>query len=88
MAIVLWSVWGVLVVAVAVVSLYAARLGKNEEDQLFLSDSSSHEQIEQAVIADRLHKIQPVKRTTLALALVMSAVVLIYYIFDMIHQFK
>ncbi len=88
MAIILWSVWGVLVLAMAVVSLYAARLGKNEEDQLFLSDSSTHEQVEQTVIAERLHRIQPVKRTTLALAAGMSAIVIVYYILDAVRQFK
>jgi hypothetical protein len=85
---VLWSVWGALVLLMAAVRLYASRLGKNEEDQLFLADSSSHERSEQLAIAERLHRIQPVKRTTLALFAAMTAVMVVYYVFDMIHQFR
>jgi len=88
MALILWCVWGLMVLVMASVSIYAARLGKNEEDQLFLADSSSHERVEQAAIAARLDKIRPVKRTALALVGAMSIVVAIYYILDMIHQFR
>ena len=88
MTLVIWSVWGALVLVMAGVSLYAARLGKNEEDQLFLSESSSHESVEQAAIASRLHKIQPVKHASLWLVIAMSVVVVVYYVFDMVHQFK
>lgn len=55
---------------------------------LFLAESSSHEQLEQATIAARLHKIRPVKRTALMLFGTMSAVMVIYYAVNMIHQFK
>jgi hypothetical protein len=69
------------------VSVYAARLGRNEEDQLFLADSSNHAKSEQDAIAIKVGKIQPVKRTTLVLVGVMTLVVLVYYIFDVIRQF-
>jgi hypothetical protein len=85
---VIWSVWGATVVLMAVVSLYASRLGKNEEDQLFLADSSTHERTEQAVIAGRLEKIQPLKRTSLWLVAAMTLVVAVYYVTDMIHQLR
>jgi uncharacterized ion transporter superfamily protein YfcC len=85
---VIWSVWGVTVVLLAVVSLYASRLGKNEEDQLFLADSSSHEQTEQVAIAGKLAKIQPLRRTSIWLLGATTLVVVVYYIFDMIHQLR
>jgi hypothetical protein len=85
---VIWSVWGATVLFMAVVSLYAARLGKNEEDQLFLSEASSHEKSEQAAIASRVDKVQPLKRTALVLLGAMTLVVVVYYAFDMIKQFK
>ena len=40
---VMWTLWGVAFLFMAVASIYSARLGKNEEDQVFLSDSSSRE---------------------------------------------
>lgn len=72
----------------AIVSLYAARLGTNEEDQLFLSEASSHEKAEQAAIASRVEKVQPLKRLALTLAGAMTLVVVGYYVVDMARQFK
>jgi hypothetical protein len=85
---VIWSVWGATVLLMAAVSLYAARLAKNEEDQLFLADSSTHERIEQAAIASRVEKVRPLKRASLWLVGAMTLVVLVYYVFDVIRQFR
>jgi len=72
----------------AIVSIYVSRLGKNEEDQIFLSESSSHEKTEQAAIAVRLEKVQPLKRAALAILGATTLVVFVYYIIDMARQFK
>ena len=85
---VLWAAWGLSVLLMIGVTIYAARLARNEEDQLFLADSSNHAKTEQDAIAIRVGKIQPVKKMTLAIVGVMTLVVLVYYIFDMIRQFK
>ena len=85
---VLWSVWGVSIFLVVAVSIYAARLGRNEEDQLYLAESSSHVKSEQDAIAARLSKIAPVKHTILALAGVMTLLVLAYYIMDAVKQLR
>jgi hypothetical protein len=85
---VIWSVWGASIALMAGVILYASRLGKNEEDQIFLSESSSHERTEQAAIAMRVGKIQPVKRMAMILVGVTTLGVLVYYIFDVIHQLQ
>jgi hypothetical protein len=39
---IMWAVWGVSFVFMAGISIFAARLGRNEEAQIFLADSSSH----------------------------------------------
>lgn len=85
---VIWSMWGATMVLMAVVKLYASRLAKDEEDQVFLSDSSSHEQMEQAAIAMKVGKIEPLKKMALLLAGTMTIVVAAYYAVDMIRQFR
>ena len=85
---VMWAVWGISVLSMIVVTIYGARLGRNEEDQLFLSDSSSAEKSEQDAIAARVGKLQPLKRAVLTLAGGMTVIVLAYYILDAVRQFK
>jgi hypothetical protein len=85
---VIWSVWGATILLMAVVRLYASRLGKDEEDQVFLSDSSSHERIEQAAIALKVERVEPLKKTAMLLAASMTIVLFVYYAIDMARQFK
>jgi hypothetical protein len=84
---IMWAVWGVSLVFMAGVSIFAARLGRNEEAQIFLADSSSHVKSEQDAILARVNKIRPVKTTALWIAGAMTAVVVVYYLFDIFHQF-
>ena len=84
---IMWAVWGVSLVFMAGVSIFAARLGRNEEAQIFLADSSSHVKSEQDAILARVNKFRPVKMTALGIAGVMTAIVVVYYLFDIFHQF-
>jgi hypothetical protein len=84
---IMWAVWGVSLVFMAGVSIFAARLGRNEEAQIFLADSSSHVKSEQDAIVARVNRIRPVKTTALWIAGAMTAIVLVYYLFDIFHQF-
>jgi hypothetical protein len=84
----MWSVWGALVLILAALYLYRSRLGRDEEDQIFLDDSFSHEKAEQAAIVARVNKIQPVLRTALGVTAVATLFVIGYYIFDVFNQFK
>jgi divalent metal cation (Fe/Co/Zn/Cd) transporter len=84
---VMWVVWGVSLLLTAGVSLYAARLGRNEESQIFLADSSSHEKTEQEAIAARIGRIQPLKHAVLAIAGLMTLLIMAYYILDALRQF-
>jgi anaerobic C4-dicarboxylate transporter len=85
---VMWSIWGVLVVLLAAVNLYASRLAKDEEDQIFLSEGFAQERSAQAAIAERVHKFEPMKRLALWMLGAMTVFVVCYYIFDVIRQFK
>jgi hypothetical protein len=85
---VMWSVWVLTILIVAVVLLYRSRLGRDEEDQLFLDDSFSHEKANQAAIAARVSKVQPVVRGTQIIAALATLFVIGYYIIDVIHQFR
>ncbi len=59
---------------------------KNEEDQIFLDDSFSHEQAEQAVIASKVARIEPMVRIAHWLVVGMTVVVLAYYVRDILLQ--
>ena len=85
---VMWSVWGVLVVILAALYVYRSRLERDEEDQIFLDDSFSHEQAEQAAILAKVNKIQPVLRISSIAAGVATLFVIGYYVLDIINQFK
>lgn len=85
---VMWVLWGVSLLLTAIVSIYAARLGRNEESQVFLADSSSHVQSEQEEIAARMSRFRPIKRAVLASAGLMTLLILAYYILDVFRQFS
>jgi hypothetical protein len=84
----MWAVWGTAFLFMAVVSIYSSRLAKNEEDQLFLADSSNHAKTEQDAIALKVEKIQPLKRAALVIVGAMTLFVVAYYVYDMIRQFR
>jgi hypothetical protein len=64
--------------------LYRSRLTRDEEDQIFLDDSFSHERNAQAAIAEKVHKIEPVVKASIWLAGVATVLVVAYYIYDII----
>lgn len=85
---VIWSVWSLCILFLAVMYIYRSRLTRDEEDQIFLDDSFNHERAAQAAIAARVNKIQPVVRASIWLAGVATALVVVYYIWDIFNQFK
>ncbi len=85
---VMLSVWGLTVLSMIAMLLYRSRLTKDEEDQLFLDDSFSHEKSAQAAIAAKVEKVQPVVKGTEIVAAVATLFVIGYFVFDMISQFK
>ena len=85
---VIWSVWSLCVVFLAVMYLYRSRITRDEEDQIFLDDSFSHERSAQAAIAEKVHKIEPLVKTSMYLAGAATVLVVVYYIWDVFAQFK
>src|ERR1700759_3596805 len=65
---IVWSVWILCVLFLAIMYLYRSRLTRDEEDQIFLDESFSHQRTAQAAIAEKAHKIEPVVRASTWLA--------------------
>ena len=85
---VIWSVWAICVLFLAAMYLYRSRLTRDEEDQIFLDDSFSHERTAQAAITAKVQKIEPLVKTSLWLAGGATVLVIAYYIWDIVNQFK
>lgn len=85
---VMWSVWGVTILIMAGMFIYRSRLGRDEEDQLFLDDSFNQMKAEQAVITAKVTRVQPLIRVSEIVAAVATLFVIGYYIYDVINQFK
>ena len=84
---VMWALWGASFVLMLGVTILSARLGRNEEAQIFLADSSNTAKSEQDAILARVNKIRPLRKTTLVLVGLMTVVVIGYYVLDVFHQF-
>jgi len=85
---IVWSVWFVCVLFLAIMYLYRSRMTRDEEDQIFLDDSFNHVKTAQAAIAAKVQKIEPLVRTSLWLAGGATVLVVAYYIWDIFNQFK
>lgn len=80
----MWTVWGVLVLLLAVLKLYIGRLTQNEDDQVILDDSFNQVKEEQAAIVAKVNKIEPLVQLNLWLVGAMSVFVVGYYIRDIL----
>ncbi len=54
----LWITWGAVTAALIVLLIYRGTLSMQEDDQLFLDDSESHMQKEQAAVLGKLERLQ------------------------------
>jgi len=85
---VMWAVWVLCIAVLAVLYLYRSRVSRDEEDQIFLDDSFSHERTAQAAIQAKVAKVQPMLRGSMFLAAAATLYVVGYYVLDVINQFK
>lgn len=85
---VMLSVWGAVIVFFLAVRIYAGRVARDEEDQLVLSDSSSHIKAEQDAIAEQIHRLMPLQRASQVLLAAATLFVAGYFILDVLHQFS
>lgn len=81
---VMWSVWGALVIVMAALRIYRLSLCRDEEDQIFLDDSFEHERTAQAAIVARCNRVEPVLKLSEWLVIAMTAIVVVYYIRDIL----
>jgi len=83
---VIWSVWALCVLFLIAMYIYRSRLTRDEEDQIFLDDSFSHERTQQAAITARVAKIEPLVKTSLWLAGAATVLVIAYYVWDIYNR--
>ncbi len=81
---VMWTVWCSLVAVMAALYIYRSSLTRDEEGQIFLDDSFEHEKTAQAAIVAKVGKVEPVLRIAQWMVLGMTAIVLVYYIRDIL----
>jgi hypothetical protein len=84
----MWVVWSAIVVITAALYLYRSSLTKDEEDQIFLDDSFSHEKTAQAAIIAKVSKVEPILKVALWLVALGTLFVIGYYVYDIVSQFK
>jgi hypothetical protein len=85
-SIVMWSIWIAFAIFLAALYIYRSSLTRDEEDQIFLDESFDHEKAEQAVIAAKVTRIEPLVRIAQWLVGAMSVVVVAYYVRDILLQ--
>jgi hypothetical protein len=85
---IMWSVWGAVVILLFALKIYAGRLSRDEDDQIILDDSFNHVRSEQAAIVEKVHRIEPIQKVAVWLAVAMTVVVLVYYGIDIYRQFQ
>ena len=85
---IMWAIWGALVAALLALKIYAGRLSRDEDDQIFLDDAFDHMKNEQAVIAAKVNRIEPLRKASMWLVVVATVFVIGYYAFDVMVQFK
>jgi hypothetical protein len=84
----MWSVWGVLVLLLAILKVYDLRLTRDEDDQLILDDAFDQVKNEQAVLMAKIHRLEPMMRIATGLVAAATLFVVGYYVLDIINQFK
>ena len=87
-AMVLMITWGALVVITGALMLYRAKLQGNEIDQVALDDTFAREAAENEALAASVNKIQPAIRIMSWLVAIATVIVIAYWIWDIITQFK
>jgi hypothetical protein len=85
---VMWSVWGLTILVLAAMFIYRSRVTRDEEDQIFLGDSFSHEHVAQQAIVAKANKVQPLIRVSEIVAAVATLFVIGYYINEVFTQLK
>jgi hypothetical protein len=79
---ILLVVWAVLIVCFLALLVYRGQLARYEEEQLFLGDEVSQEQVQQEAIVRRLQKIDPIVKIVGGAAGLATAFAVGLYVWD------
>jgi hypothetical protein len=85
---IMWTVWSAVVLIMAALYIYRSSLTRDEEDQIFLDDSFEHEKTAQAVIVSKVAKVEPMLKVVRWVVGAMTAVVILYYVRDILSQLQ
>lgn len=85
--IVVWTVWGLLAVALLGLMIYRGQVTRNEEDQLFLDDANGFEIREQGEILRKVKRIEPVIRLFGGVEGLLTIGIVGFYLVDAFRQF-
>jgi hypothetical protein len=84
----MWTVWGLVLLLFIAAKVYASRLSRDEDDQLILQDSSGILKAEQAAIMGKINRFRPIQMAATWALGAGTLLVIVYYVHDMISQFK
>ena len=85
---VMFSVWGLLALITTALFVYRNSLTRDEDDQIYLDEAFDHEKAAQEAIIAKVNRIEPTFRLSLWLVGAATALVVLYYAWDVIAQFK
>jgi hypothetical protein len=80
--------WIALVVITGALMLYRAKLQGNEIDQVSLDDTFAKERAENEALAAKVEKIQPAIRVLTWVLAAATLIVIVYWVWDFVAQFK
>jgi len=80
--------WAVLAVITGALVLYRAKLQGNETDIVARDDTFAREAAENEALAAKVNKIQPAIRILSWVLAAATVIVIVYWIVDVIQQFK
>ncbi len=83
----MWTLWAGLTTLLLVLLLYRSNLTRYEEDQIFLDESSEHQNREQQALLKKVNQVTPLVRIVTVCTCVMTAAILGVYVWDAVKQF-
>ena len=83
---VMFSIWGIAALAAAALFVYRTSLTRDEDDQIYLDDAFQHEKDAQEAIVAKVAKIEPALRISLWGVAGMTAIIVVYFIWDLLSQ--
>ncbi|HEY0794718.1 MAG TPA: hypothetical protein VGD64_02945 [Acidisarcina sp.] len=84
---VLWTMWALVTASLLILLGYRGTLTRYEGDQIYLDESSSNHEQDQATLMVRLSRLQPFVRVATAITCLLSTAILGTYVWDAVHQF-